>query len=232
MLHRLSASASIPGTRFSIFIISAVRIFGDCLNHTLARSDVVESCDYCANLDTALAKILHCQPNIVLLDAALRNDRDIIGSIRSIAPGAKIVVVAVAENPEDIIFWVEAGAEGFIPAGVAAHEVTPLLIDILRGEQTCTAHVAGGLLRRLCEVTRTNGSRGEAASTPALTRRELQVLELICAGMSNKEIARRLDIEVATTKSHVHNVLAKLGIQKRGQAAAWMRECRTQLVTP
>jgi len=192
----------------------------------------VDSCVYCADLDTAMTRILHCPPNIVLLDAALRRDREIIGSIRSIAPAARIVVVAVADNAEDIIFWVEAGAEGFIPAGVAAHEVAPLLMDILRGEQTCTARVAGGLLRRLCEVTRANGSSLEVPSTPALTKRELQVLDLICAGMSNKEIARRLDIEVATTKSHVHNVLAKLGIQKRGQAATWMRANRTPSVAP
>jgi DNA-binding NarL/FixJ family response regulator len=207
-----------------------VRILGDCLNHTLARSDLVESSTYCADLDTALTKILQTQPHIVLLDAAFRSDRDIIARIRGNAPGTKIVVIAVAEDPEDIIFWVEAGAEGFIPAGVGVNEVVPLLIDILRGEQTCTAHVAGGLLRRLCEVTRTNGYRGEAAAVPALTKRELQVLDLICAGLSNKEIARQLDIEVATTKSHVHNVLAKLGLPKRGQAAAWIREYKTRLV--
>jgi DNA-binding NarL/FixJ family response regulator len=231
MLHRQSASASAPGARFRIFIISAVRILGDCLNQALASSDVVASSDYCADLDSAVAKILLCQPHIVLLDAALRNERDIIGGIRGVAPGAKIVVIAIMENPEDIILWVEAGAEGFIPASVAAHEVTPLLMDILRGEQTCTAHVAGSLLRRLCEVTRTNISRAGGPTAPTLTRRELQVLELICAGMSNKEIARHLDIEVATTKSHVHNVLAKLGIQKRGQAAAWRHAYRTPLVT-
>jgi DNA-binding NarL/FixJ family response regulator len=229
MLHRLSTSASNIGTRFRIIIVSAVRILGDCLTQTLTHSDLVESCEYCADVDEALAKIHHCQPAVVLLDAALRKGHHIITGVRSVAPAAKVVVFAVAENPEDVISWVEAGAEGFIPAGVAAQEVTPLLADILRGEQICTAHVAGGLLRRLSEVTRASGNRFDSHSAPALTRREFQVLELICTGMSNKEIARRLDIEVATTKSHVHNVLAKLSIQKRSQAAVWMREFQTRL---
>jgi len=229
MLHRLTMSDSEPGARFGVYIVSAVRILGDCLRQTLAQADVVASCEYSTNFDQALPRILNCQPDIVLLDGSLRIGHEFMSSIRRIAPATKIVVVAVAEDPEDIISWVEAGAEGFIPAGVAAHEVTPLLLDILRGDQACTAHVAGGLLRRLSEVTRADGCRAAALSTAALTRRELQVLELICAGMSNKEIARRLDIEVATTKSHVHNVLTKLGIQKRSQAALWMRERRTRL---
>jgi DNA-binding NarL/FixJ family response regulator len=229
MLHRLSVSASDIGPRFRIIIVSAVRILGDCLTQTLIHSDIVESCEYCTDLEDALAKILHCPPTVVLLDAACRKGHHFITGIHSIAPGTRVVVFAVAEKPEDVISWVEAGAEGFIPAGVAAHEITPLLADILRGEQICTAHVAGGLLRRLSEVTRAGGNRFEAHSAPALTRREFQVLELICEGMSNKEIARRLEIEVATTKSHVHNVLAKLSIQKRSQAAVWMREFQTRL---
>ena len=52
--------------------------------------------------------------------------------------------------------------------------------------------------------------------------RELEIARLISAGLSNKEIARRLDIGVATTKSHVHNALAKLNLQRRGQMATWM----------
>jgi two-component system nitrate/nitrite response regulator NarL len=231
MLHRLTASASDVGTRFRIIIISAVRILGDCLSQALTHADIVESCDYCSEPDEALAKIVHCQPSVVLLDAALGKGRHFITGVRTIAPTAKIVVFAVAENPDEVIPWVEAGAEGFIPAGVAANEVTPLLTDILRGEQICTAHVASGLLRRLSEVTRANGNRRETQPAPALTKREFQVLELICAGMSNKEIARRLAIEVATTKSHVHNVLAKLNVQKRSQAVVWMRDFQTRLPT-
>lgn len=232
MLHRLPASSTELGSGLRIVILSEVRIFGDCLTQTLAQADAVDSCDYAADFDDALSKILRCPPTVVLLDAALRKGQDFVKTIREIAPGSKIVVVAVAEDPDDIILWIEAGAEGFIPAGVPADAVTPLLVDILRGEQICTAHVAGRLLRRLREVTGAVGTRLEAPTTPTLTRRELQVLELICAGMSNKEIARRLDIEVATTKSHVHNLLAKLSIQKRSQAAVWMREFQARLSAP
>jgi two-component system nitrate/nitrite response regulator NarL len=232
MLHRLAASAFMPSMRLDILIISAVRIFGDCLRETLVQADFVASCECCTDPSKVLPKLLHGRPDVVLLDAAHRKGHDFICSIRRNSPETKVVVVAVAEDPEDIIFWVEAGAEGFIPAGVAAHEIIPLLLDILRGDQACTAHVAGGLLRRLCEVTRSGGTRSPDQSDPVLTKRELQVLELVCVGMSNKEIARCLDIEVTTTKSHVHNVLTKLSIQKRSQAVVRMREYRMRLGAP
>ena len=57
-----------------------------------------------------------------------------------------------------------------------------------------------------------------------LTVREQEIVRLVSAGMSNKEIARHLNIEVSTTKSHVHNLLAKLNLQRRGQVAFWRRD--------
>ena len=59
---------------------------------------------------------------------------------------------------------------------------------------------------------------------PPLTRRELEIIQLINDGLTNKEIARRLAIGLATTKSHVHNLLTKLGLERRSQAAKWIRE--------
>jgi len=62
----------------------------------------------------------------------------------------------------------------------------------------------------------------QAPVPPALTPREMEIVRLVSTGLSNKEIARRLDIGLATTKSHVHNALAKLNLQRRGQMATWM----------
>ena len=63
-------------------------------------------------------------------------------------------------------------------------------------------------------------------SPPMLTTRETQIAQMIVAGMSNKDIARRLNIGLATAKTHVHHLLGKLNLQRRGQAASWMREQR------
>jgi two-component system, NarL family, nitrate/nitrite response regulator NarL len=96
-----------------------------------------------------------------------------------------------------------------------------LVTDIEAGRQACSGSVSAGLIRR---IAATAGSPGEQKFSPArLTRRELEIVGLIGTGLSNKEIARRLNIGVATTKSHVHSVLNKLNVQRRGQAANWTR---------
>jgi two-component system nitrate/nitrite response regulator NarL len=94
----------------------------------------------------------------------------------------------------------------------------------MRDEQPCSARVAAGLLRRLRRMANSNREGDDARSLPTLTVRETQVIELICAGLSNKDIARRLNIGLATTKAHVHNLLGKLNMQRRTQAALWIRE--------
>ena len=93
-----------------------------------------------------------------------------------------------------------------------------ILEGVMRDEQICSPRVASRLLRRLG----VNPPRLAESST--LTRRELEIVQLIDEGLSNKEIARRLKIGVATTKSHVHNALRKLGLGRRSDAAQWVRE--------
>jgi two-component system nitrate/nitrite response regulator NarL len=95
---------------------------------------------------------------------------------------------------------------------------------VIRDETICTPRVAATLLRHVATLA---ADRGLDASTgrpeSSLTRRELEVVRLIDRGMSNKQIAVALQIEVATVKNHVHNLLEKLAVQRRGEAAACLR---------
>jgi DNA-binding NarL/FixJ family response regulator len=79
-------------------------------------------------------------------------------------------------------------------------------------------------LRRIAVSARRRPSRDSPFPSPALTRRERQAAELIRSGLSDKEIARQLNISLATTKSHVHNLLGKLHVHRRSQVAEWLRE--------
>jgi DNA-binding NarL/FixJ family response regulator len=127
-------------------------------------------------------------------------------------------VTAVSEAAEDVVAWAESGASGYIPRTAGIADLIPLVLDIKQGKQPCSASVAAGLLRRL-----SNGAN-HAAAQIALTAREAQIAQMIAAGLSNKDIARCLNIGLATTKTHVHHLLAKLNLERRGQAASWMRE--------
>lgn len=109
---------------------------------------------------------------------------------------------------------------GYIPSSAAAADLRALVANIGAGRQSCSELVAAGLLRRI--ATTAGGPQNPAIGLDALTPRELEIVRLISTGMSNKEIARRLNIGLATTKSHVHNALGKLNVRRRGQVATWM----------
>jgi DNA-binding NarL/FixJ family response regulator len=162
--------------------------------------------------------------DVVLLDARFPNGTTAVRRILATAPEAKVVVFAVTETEENIIAWAEAGTAGYIPTTAALQDLVHLLFAILRGEQICPGRVTSALIRRVADPA-TNSTRGMLSPqlAPMLTIREREIIGLVCSGMSNKEIARRLNIALSTTKSHVHNILGKLNLRRRGQAAPWMR---------
>jgi DNA-binding NarL/FixJ family response regulator len=205
-----------------VLLLSAVRLLSEGLAQALQRNNAASTLQLCLDLEEALTSIARFAPDIVLLDAALPEGPQAVGRILVVAPQVKVVVFAVAETSDNIITWAEAGVAGYIPRTAALAEVAPLLVAIMRGQQPCSAGVAAGLLRRLRVTMHTGPNGSELTPLPALTLREMQVIELIGIGLSNKEIARRLNIGLGTTKSHVHNLLAKLKIQRRAQAALWL----------
>jgi DNA-binding NarL/FixJ family response regulator len=193
------------------------------LAKALGREDILSILGLSADIEDALARLTELRPDIILLDASLSGGRRSVSRILDVAPQVRIVVFAVAETADNIIAWAEAGVAGYIPKTTTLADVAPLLLAIMADEQPCSARVAAGLLRRI-RSTRNFIRGSDAKLFPALTVREMQVTELICAGLSNKEIARRLGIGLGTTKSHVHNLLGKLEIQRRSQACLWFRE--------
>jgi DNA-binding NarL/FixJ family response regulator len=130
----------------------------------------------------------------------------------------------VRETKDDVIAWAEAGVIGYVPNTAASADLVRLIVDIHGGQQPCSGRVAAELLRRIA-VTESLGI-GRKAPSPGLplTRRERETAELITTGLSDKEIARRLNISLATAKLHVHNLLGKLNVQRRGQVVVRMRE--------
>jgi DNA-binding NarL/FixJ family response regulator len=179
-----------------------------------------------ADASEAIQDLANNQPDIVLLDEALPEGLIAVGRIRAVAPQLPVVVIAVAETAEEVVAWAEAGAAGYIPRTAGVADIAPLLVDISGGAQPCPPGVAAGLLRRISSGCGPNRENNKVTSSSALTVRETQVAQMIVAGMSNKEIARRLSIGLATAKTHVHNILGKLNLQHRSQTASWVREHR------
>jgi DNA-binding NarL/FixJ family response regulator len=113
-----------------------------------------------------------------------------------------------------------AGVSGYVLHDEPHEELMKAVLAVARGEIWCPPRVAAVLMRRM-------GPHGSTPDMPLgtarLTVREREILALIDGGLSNKEIARKLSIEVRTVKNHVHNLLEKLRVHRRGEAVALLR---------
>ena len=114
--------------------------------------------------------------------------------------------------------WSAQGARS-----AALSDLIDSIDSILRGEQICSKRVASGLLRRIAAGHSRPGRESDRKRQPILTARERDIVRCLGVGLSNKEIARRLNIGLATTKAHVHNVLNKLVLERRSQVPHWIR---------
>jgi DNA-binding NarL/FixJ family response regulator len=219
---RESEGGGLTCLSFSIIILCDVRFVREALVEIFGRSSEVNLLGATDESGAAFDRILVVQPDIALIDTAFPDALASVRHIKKEVPNVRIIALGLTETPENVIVWVEAGISGYIPRSTSLNDVIPMLHKAMRDEQACSTQVTSGLMRRIAETAH----KATAVSIDPrlhLTKRELEILHLIRVGLSNKEIARRLDIGLATTKSHVHNVLGKLRVDRRGQAAVRMR---------
>jgi two-component system, NarL family, nitrate/nitrite response regulator NarL len=201
-----------------------VRFTRESIAELLERDPLVTVVGQCANLSEALTSSPALQADIVLLDARLPEGPAAVKRALDIAPDLRIIACSVREAEDEIIAWAEAGVIGYVPTTTALADFVRLIVDIHNGEQTSSGRIVTGLLRQIAVSARRRFDRSAGFPSAALTRRERQAAELIRSGLSDKEIARQLNISLATTKSHVHNLLGKLHVHRRSQVAEWLRE--------
>jgi DNA-binding NarL/FixJ family response regulator len=203
-----------------LLIASEIRFLCESLAEILGRNPAMLVIGYAHNSDQIVSLSSQLRPDILLLDAAICNGIGTVRRLRETMERPRVVVFAISESVESVVNWAEAGITGYIPSNTALADLSALVAEIDAGGQACSRSVSAGLIRRIASTAVRSAGQKPAAK---LTRRELEVIGLIGTGLSNKEIARHLNIELATTKSHVHSVLSKLNLQRRGQAASWTR---------
>jgi DNA-binding NarL/FixJ family response regulator len=142
--------------------------------------------------------------------------------VRAEYPGTEVVVLTTYADDESVLDALQAGARGFLTKDADAEAIARALRAAADGQST----VDGDVQRRLIEAAtkgraRPGQGRPAAELVEGLTAREIEVLRLIAAGLSNTEIARRLVVSEATVKTHVNHVFAKANLRDRAQAVAY-----------
>lgn len=162
--------------------------------------------------------IRRCNPSVFVADTSVPG---CLSTIRDVAmqDTACVVAVSVPETEHHIVECLEAGAAGYVVKNGSVEDIAKAIQRAVAGELLCEPRVAASLSRRAAGLA----CGLDLVTGKSLTGRERQIVELIDQGLSNKEIARRLGIKIATVKNHVHSILEKLHVNRRGEAAALMR---------
>lgn len=210
------------GPTLQVLIVSANRLFGDGLVCLLGHDESIDVIDIAPGLANAVEVLRDFRADVALVDCCRDDGVNIVRGITVERPDTKVLAIGVGEIEQPLVDLIEAGALGYIPSDATLAEAICALHQAGSGEAVCSPRVTAAVIRRLGSQT-----AGGALRTH-LTRRELEVLMLMDEGLSNKEIARMLTLEVATVKNHVHSILQKLHLRRRGQAAAWLRLHRAQ----
>ena len=173
------------------------------------------------NGDTLL-QVRKLRPHVVLLDLGLRNNNGlrVVDSLTREFPKTKVIGMGLIPAQLDIIQWVEAGASGLILKDASIEDFLGTIRSVVRGTKVLPPALAGSLFTHVIEHAQKK-KKGKLINTARMTKREREIIALIADGLSNKEIAGRLNIEIYTVKSHVHNILEKLALHSRTQIASF-----------
>lgn len=166
-----------------------------------------------------LAQVL--RPDIILLDVEMpvMDGVTAAGRLRDVAPEAKVIMLTVNDDDETVLRAIRLGAHGYLLKDLHPDDLYAMVRSAMRNENPVAPSLVGKLLSALRHGVTPDAPVVEEV---ALSARELEVLRLVADGLSNKEIGVALSITEGTVKNHVHNALAKLGMDNRIQAAAYI----------
>ena len=161
------------------------------------------------------------EPDLVMLDLLMpgMSGLEVVGAIVKASPRSRVVLLTASESAEDLLAAVKAGASGYLTKDTPLPRLASDMRDVLAGGAAISPAMGGKLFSSLRDLLRHSGTT--ALRRPDLTGREIEILGLVGAGKTSKEIADELFISENTVRNHVRNILDKLGMKSRFEAVNW-----------
>ncbi len=166
----------------------------------------------------AVEKTRELRPDLVLMDIKMPQCDGLTATrkIKAEFPQIRVVILSVSDDIQDFFEAIKAGAQGYLPKNMEPDSWIEFLRNVIKGEDPISRSLAARILREFSVANQANTS-DHAGVTP----REKEILELVALGLSNREIAERLVIAETTVKNHLRNILEKLRLRNRVEAAAY-----------
>jgi len=198
----------------SIFILGRIRLYREGLARVLSQSGALDVLGTHAVDAGSELKVRAVRPNVVLLDMGAPEAHAVARRLHQLEPNLSVISVGIQNCEAERLRCAEIGIVACVTDDAPVSELLSAIERAARGEAVYSPTMARDLVHKLAALTRER--QAEPAHAP-LTRREREIALLLAHELSNKEIANRLGIEVATVKNHVHSVLEKLSVRRRSE---------------
>jgi DNA-binding NarL/FixJ family response regulator len=203
-----------------VAVIDDHPLFREGVTRSLSEIDGFEIVAEGSSKDDAIRIAESLRPDIILMDISMPGGGlSAIALILEISPSQKIVMLTVSEASDDVTAALNGGAKGYVLKGVGSRALADVIRTVASGE----SYVAPTLSAKLIS-NRSAAPAKKSDLLTELTAREQEVLHLVASGMSNKHVARKLDLHEKTVKHHMTQVMAKLGVSNRTEAAMVLRD--------
>jgi DNA-binding NarL/FixJ family response regulator len=206
--------------KIKILLIEDNRILRDGIKAVIdAQTDLKIVGTSGGNHDTLL-QARSLKPQVILIDLGLRNENGlrVVTTLTKELPQTKVIGMGLIPSQLDIVEFVQAGAVGFVLKDATIEEVLRTIRSVAQGMKILPPLLTGSLFTHVVEHALRKG-KGTLPNAVRMTKREREIVVLIAEGMSNKEIALRLNLSIFTVKSHIHNILEKMALHSRLEIA-------------
>jgi two-component system NarL family response regulator len=210
------------GDPIRVLIADDHALFRRGLEMVLAGEAGLELVGEASDGAAAVALASEVAPDVVLMDIRMPKMTGIEAArrMKEGAPSAKIVILTISDEDDDLFEAIRAGASGYLLKDIPLDELADSVRAVHGGQSLINPSMAGKLLTEFATLARRDADEGppKHAPAPKLTDREMEVLRLVARGMNNRDIAKELFISENTVKNHVRNILEKLQIHSRMEA--------------
>ena len=202
--------------KIRVMVVDDHRLVREGLANLLRLQPGIEVCGEASDGDEAVSKAKSLKPDVILMDISMPGLSGIAATrlIKKDLPEVKVIMLTMMDQEGYVYESVKAGATGYLLKNVSLEELAESIKEVHRGGATLYPEAQAHLLKEYLYLARKN------RDTYGLSDRELEILQLLADGLSNKEIADRLFISVQTVKTHIAHIFDKLGVKDRTEAVA------------
>ena len=219
------------GDAIRVLIVDDHALFRRGLIQVLQFEDGIEVVGEAEDGEDAIAKAEEHAPDVLLMDVRMPRVSGIEATRRlaETMPTMKILMLTVSDEEDDLYEAIKAGATGYLLKEISIEEVADAVRAVMQGQTLISPSMASKLLTEFASMIKRTDDR-QQVPTPRLTDREMEVLKLVAKGLNNRDIAKQLFISENTVKNHIRNILEKLQLHSRMEAA--MYAVRENLLEP